>query len=138
MDVAFLHLTCVSLIRHAKLEADAQLKHNNLIVISAPRHKLPNFLAFITTAFFGACVCLRYQFIALTVLFPNIYFFVVLFERCFNRISNFPIHFLKFLWAMTSLMMAMTSHIHDNESCDILLSLFGELLSMFLVSFFIL
>ena len=33
-------------------------------------------------------------------------------------------------------MILMTSHIHDNTLCDFLLSLFGELLSTFLVSFF--
>lgn len=32
-------------------------------------------------------------------------------------------------------MTLITSHIHDDASCDFLLSLFGELLSVFLVSF---
>lgn len=103
---------------------------------SAPRHKSPNFLALTHN------LCIFWHMCTPKIPIYSVYgtlskyFFVVLFECCFNRVSNLPIHFLKLLWAMTSQMILMRSHIHDNVSAAIFCC--HCLVSVFHVSFFIL
>ena len=102
---------------------------------SAPRHKPPNFLALTHNLCIFWHMCTPKIPIYSAYGTFSKYLFVALFECCFNRVSNLPIHFLKLLWAVTSLMILMRSHIHDNASaifcCHCLVSVFH-------VSFFIL